>query len=70
MAQVLRSYKEYIARTRKALYDDRKYLGQIALEHKAVLEAIKVRDVEGAKEAMGRHLDESKKRAEFVYNIK
>lgn len=70
MAQVLRSYKEYISQTRKTLYNDQNYLRQIFKEHKQILDAIKVRDAEGAKAAMAVHLDQSKKRAEFVYNIK
>lgn len=70
MAQVLRSYKEYIEQTRKVIFDERDYLEEIFLEHKAVLEAIKAHDVEGAKEAMARHLDGSKRRAEFIYNVK
>lgn len=70
MAQVLRSYKEYIDQTRKVIFDGGEYLEEIFQEHKAVLEAIKNRDVEGAKEAMAKHLDGSKRRAEFIYNVK
>lgn len=70
MAQVLRSYKEYIDQTRKVIFDERDYLEEIFQEHKAVLEAVKNRDVEGAKEAMAKHLDGSKRRAEFIYNVK
>lgn len=70
MAQVLRSYKEYIEQTRRVIFDERDYLEEIFHEHKAVLEAIKAHDVEGAKEAMARHLDGSKRRAEFIYNVK
>lgn len=70
MAQVLRSYKEYIDQTRKVIFDERDYLEEIFQEHKAVLEAVKNRDVEGAKAAMAKHLDGSKRRAEFIYNVK
>ncbi len=70
MAQVLRSYKEYIEQTRKAIFDESDYLEEIFQEHRAVLEAIKAHDVEGAKEAMAKHLDGSKRRAEFIYNVK
>lgn len=70
MAQVLRSYKEYIDQTRKVIFDGGEYLEEIFQEHKAVLEAIKNRDVEGAKAAMAKHLDGSKRRAEFIYNVK
>ncbi len=70
MAQVLRSYKEYIDQTRKVIFDEQGYLEEIFQEHKAVLDAIKAHDTEGAKEAMARHLDGSKRRAEFIYNVK
>ena len=70
MAQVLRSYKEYIDQTRKVIFDERDYLEEIFQAHKAVLEAVKNRDVEGAKAAMAKHLDGSKRRAEFIYNVK
>lgn len=70
MAQVLRSYKEYIEQTRKALYNDQSCLEEIFQEHRTILEAIKARDVQSAKEAMARHLDGSKRRATFIYNAK
>ncbi len=70
MAQVLRSYKEYIEQTRRVIFDGGEYLEAIFQEHKAVLDAIKARDTEGAKAAMARHLDGSKRRAEFIYNVK
>ena len=70
MAQVLRSYKEYIDQTRKALYYKPDYLDEILEEHRSILTAIKNRDVEEGKAAMSRHLDGSKRRAEFIYNVK
>lgn len=70
MAQVLHSYKEYIEQTRRAIFDGGEYLEEIFQEHQVVLEAIKARDTEGAKEAMARHLDGSKRRAVFIYNVK
>ena len=70
MGQVLRSYKEYIEQTRKAIFYEQGYLEEILVEHKAVLEAIRSGDVETAKQAMADHLDGSKVRAEFIYNIK
>lgn len=70
MAQVLRSYKEYIDQTRKALYYEPDYLDEILGEHRAILSAIKNRNVEEGKAAMSRHLDGSKRRAEFIYNVK
>ena len=70
MAQVLRSYKEYIDQTRKALYYEPDYLDEILAEHRAILVAIKNRNVEEGKAAMSKHLDGSKRRAEFIYNVK
>ena len=70
MAQVLRSYKEYIDQTRKALYYEPDYLDEILEEHRAILTAIKNRDAEEGKATMSRHLDGSKRRAEFIYNVK
>lgn len=70
MAQVLRSYKEYIEQTRKVLFYEQEYLDEIFQEHKAILEAIKEGDAAKAKEAMARHLDGSKRRAQVVYKIK
>ncbi|MGN0658024.1 MAG: GntR family transcriptional regulator [Emergencia sp.] len=70
MAQVLRSYKEYIEQTRKVIFYEQSYLEQIFQEHRTVLEAIKAGDTAGAKEAMAKHLDGSQRRAELIYNIK
>ncbi|WP_419024495.1 GntR family transcriptional regulator [Emergencia sp.] len=70
MAQVLRSYKEYIEQTRKVLFYEQEYLDEIFQEHKAILDAIKEGDAAKAKEAMARHLDGSKRRAQVVYKIK
>lgn len=70
MAQVLRSYKEYIERTRQVIHSEqREYLNEILTEHKAILDAIKDRDLERAKAAMAEHLDGSQRRAKFIYNI-
>lgn len=70
MAQVLRSYKEYIEQTRKALYDEQRNLEEIFREHKAILDAMKDKDTERAKAAMAEHLEGSARRAKFIYNIK
>ncbi|WP_161874074.1 GntR family transcriptional regulator [Ihubacter sp. rT4E-8] len=70
MAQVLRSYKEYIEQTRKALGCDQTSLKEILSEHRTILDTIRARDVEAAKTAMSNHLDGSKRRAEFIYNVK
>ncbi len=69
MAQALRSYKTYIDETRKVVFYNKEYLNEVLSEHREILEAIKARDVEGAKEAMANHLDGSKRRAELVYKL-
>ena len=67
MAQVLRSYKEYIEQTRKAIVYNEEYLNEILEEHKRVLNAIINKDIAEAKAAMADHLDGSKRRAEVTY---
>lgn len=69
MAQVLHSYKEYIEQTRKVIFYEQDNLEEIFAEHKAILDAMIARDVEGAKDAMAKHLDGSQRRAKFLYNI-
>jgi len=69
MAQVLRSYKDYIEQTKRVIFYNQEYLQEILVEHKAVLDAIKSGDVEGAKAAMGNHLDQSRRRAETIYKL-
>ena len=69
MAQILRSYKEYIEQTRKVILYEQAYLEEILKEHKAVLAAIKARDVDGAKKAMAEHLEMSQRRAKLQYNM-
>lgn len=70
MAQILRSYKDYIAQARVKTMFDEEFLQQIFEEHRMILLAITEKDVEKAKQAMAYHLDRSKVRAEVVYNIK
>jgi len=70
MAQILRSYKEYIEQTRKVLFYDKDDLEEIFAEHRNILQAMVSGDVEEAKAAMARHLDGSQRRAKFLYNIK
>ena len=64
MAQVLRSYKEYIEKTRKSAFYDETYLQAILEEHGEILKAIRERDKEKAVEAVSRHLKKSQDRAE------
>lgn len=70
LAQVLRSYKEYIEKTRKSIFYEQSYLEGILSEHRAIFEAIKDRDEERAVEAISKHLAASQDRAESVWNLK
>ena len=69
MAQILRSYKEYIAQTRKIILYEQSYLEEILQEHKNILEAIIARNAEDAKNAMAEHLEMSQRRAKLQYNL-
>ena len=70
MAQVLRSYKGYIDKTRKSVFDDESYLEAILEEHREILAAIRERDKEKAICAVARHLEMSQDRAETMWNLK
>ena len=70
MAQVLRSYKGYIDKTRKSVFYDEAYLEAILNEHGEILDAIKHKDKEKAIGAVSRHLEKSQDRAETMWNLK
>ena len=70
LAQVLRSYKEYIEKTRKSIFYGQSYLEGILSEHRAIFEAIKDRDEERVVEAISKHLEASQERAFAVWNLK
>ncbi len=70
LAQVLRSYKAYIDKTRKSFFYEQSYLESMLKEHRAILEAIKLRDKEKAIFAMKQHLLASQQRAERLWNVK
>ncbi len=70
MAQVLRSYKGYIDKTRKSVFYDETYLEAILDEHREILDAIKQKDKEKAISAVSRHLERSQDRAETMWNLK
>ncbi len=70
LAQVLRSYKEYLDKNRKAMFYEQSYLESILREHRAILKAIRFRDKKKAIQAMKEHLIASQQRAERIWNIK
>lgn len=70
LAQVLRSYQDYVIQTRKATVYGEENLKNILNEHKSILEAIDRRDAELAVTRMGEHLYNSRERAEDRWGIK
>lgn len=70
MAQVLRSYKGYIDKTRKSVFNDDTYLEAILEEHREILDAVREHDKEKAISAVARHLEMSQDRAETMWNLK
>ena len=70
LAQVLRSYKEYIEKTRKSIFYEQAYLENILSEHRAIFETMRERDTEKAVGAIAKHLEASQDRAESVWNLK
>ena len=70
LAQVLRSYKGYLDKTRKSVYYDETFLERIQGEHREILNAIKERNTEKASQAIHEHLSASRERTESVWNLK
>lgn len=70
LAQVLRSYKGYLDKTRKSVFYEEGFLDRIQEEHRAIFEAVKARDSEKALKAIREHLRASRERTEAVWNIK
>lgn len=64
LAHILRSYQEYVEKTRKATVYCSKNLPVILEEHRRILEAIRLRDSKRAVELTSTHLLNSKIRAE------
>ena len=70
LSQALRSYKDYLDKTRKTVFYDKDFLESIQAEHRELIEAIKERDLERALTAIHEHLEASKARTESVWNLK
>ena len=70
LAQVLRSYKGYLDKTRKSVFYQEEFLDSIQREHQAIFEAVKARDSEKAVAAIREHLRASQERTESVWNLK
>ena len=61
--QALKSYQEYIHLARQGILAKRENLDVILEEHKCIYDAVEASDVEAAKQAVSRHLENSAKRA-------
>lgn len=69
LAQILKSYQDYVQQARRATVSDEANLPIIAAEHKDILKAIIHKDTEDAIHRIGYHLDNSKNRAKIKWNI-
>ncbi|MCQ2551478.1 MAG: GntR family transcriptional regulator [Clostridia bacterium] len=67
LAQVLKSYKEYIVKTRQSIRYNQAQLEAMMKEHKDLLDAIRKGDVGEAIKAIDCHIENSKLRAHAVY---
>lgn len=64
MAQILRSYQDYVQQARRTTVYEAEYLQAILKEHKEILEAIRNRNATEAITLTNKHLDNSKSRTE------
>ncbi len=64
LAQILKSYQEFVEKTRKATVYNKDNLGTILFEHGQILESIQAKDGKRAVENIVTHLTNSRKRAE------
>lgn len=70
LAQILRSYQDYVSQARKATVYGEDNLKAILKEHKSIMDAIIAKDPALAVELTGKHLDNSRARAEDRWGIK
>lgn len=61
--RIMKTYQEYVHMARRETLKRDEDLPQIYLEHEAICQAIAARDEDAAKEAVGKHLDASARRA-------
>lgn len=68
IVQVLKSYQDYVHTARKSTLRKEEDLPGIYKEHEEIYKAIEARDVEKARDAVARHLESSRIRAEERWN--
>jgi len=64
MAQILKSYQDYVEQARRTTVFEEEYLIGILNEHKGILNAVKKRDTKESTKLINQHLENSKKRTE------
>lgn len=69
MAQILRSYQDYVQQARRTTVYEVEYLKEILNEHEAILGAMKNKNAKEAIKLTNQHLDNSKKRAESKWKV-
>ncbi|PKM84584.1 MAG: GntR family transcriptional regulator [Firmicutes bacterium HGW-Firmicutes-11] len=69
LAQILRSYQDYVEQTRKATVYCKENLMAILSEHGDILEALRKKDKDLAVERIAVHLENSRKRAELSLKL-
>ena len=69
LAQILKSYQEYVKQARKVTVSEEGYLDEILQEHIKIFDAIKNKNIPEAVEMAGIHMDNSRKRAEAKWGI-
>lgn len=68
LEQVLKSYQFYIMKTRKAALQVEDRLEEVLKEHKRILDAIYIKDIEESEKAVIEHLSNSQKRTKLGFN--
>ncbi len=69
LALVLRTYKQYLDKTRNLIFYEQSYLEGILVEHRHIADALKDRDTEEAVRAIIAHMQDSKQRAFATWNV-
>lgn len=69
LALVLKTYKQYLDKSRNLIFYEQSYLEGILSEHRLIADTIKARDKDAAVQAIVNHMEDSKKRAFASWNV-
>ena len=69
LALVLKTYKQYLDKTRNLIFYEQSYLEGILAEHRHIADALKARDQEASIQAIKAHMQDSKQRAFATWNV-